>query len=196
MGPYSYVEIVRRLLEASARHAFARLTQPDGFWDSAVARIELPVLFGKTGSIAANLLRSRIFREQLQHQLNNVAEDGAREAAPVVAEAVRHLSIPDALALLRAGPTGATTFLREQMGPALVNAMIPELDRVMRVADDPFLGQAMELLTGVDLMDAARALALGADNAIWHEIGAAEAAIREDPASTHDPVLIAGLKLL
>ena len=196
VGPRSYVEAIRRLLEASTEQAFAQLTRPDGFWDSAVARIQLPVLFGKTGSIAANLLRSRLFREQLQHQLNNIAEEGARRAAPLVFEAVRHLSIPDALALLRDGPTSATTYLREQMGPALVNAMIPELDRAMRLTDDSYLNKAMALLTGVDLADAAHALALEADNAIWYEIGAAEAAIRENPESTHDPVLIAALKLL
>ncbi|GGB86995.1 hypothetical protein GCM10011494_01650 [Novosphingobium endophyticum] len=196
MGRTSHVEVVRRLLEASTRQAFAQLTRPDGFWDSAVARIELPVLFGRTGSIAAGVLKSRPFREQLQHQLNNLAEDGARKAAPLVAEAVRHMSIPDALALLKAGRTGATTYLRDQMGPALVNAMIPELGRVMRLTDDPFLGQALALLAGVDVMDAAHALALEADNAIWYEIGAAEAAIRANPEMTRDPVLIAGLKLL
>lgn len=196
MGPTSQVEVVRRLLEASTQEAFAQLTQPDGFWDSAVARIDLPELFGKTGTIAAGILKSRLFREELQHQLNNIAEDGARRAAPVVDEAVRHLSIPDALALLRAGHTGATTYLRERMGSALVNAMIPELDRVMRLTDDPFLGQAISALAGVDLMDAAHALALSADNAIWYQIGAAEAAIRENPEMTRDPVLIAGLKLL
>lgn len=196
MGRPSHVEVVRRLLEAATQQAFAQLTQPDGFWDSTVARIDMPVLFGKTGTIAAGILRSRIFREQLQHQLNNIAEEGARRAAPLVAEAVRHLSIPDAVALLRAGPTGATTYLREQMGPALVNAMIPELGRVMQVTDDPFLAQAIKALAGVDLTDAAHALALGADNAIWYEIGAAEAAIRENPEVTRDPVLIAGLKVL
>lgn len=196
IGRPSYVEAVRRLLEASTQRAFAQLTQPDGFWDSAVARIQLPVLFGRTGSIAANLLKSRLFREQLQHQLNNIAEEGARRAAPLVFEAVRHLSITDAVALLRGGPTTATTYLREQMGPVLVNAMIPELDRVMRLTDDSYLNRAMALLTGVDLGDAAHALALEADNAIWYEIGAAEAAIREDPESTDDPVLIAALKLL
>ena len=196
LGPPSYVEVVRRLLEASTRQAFARLTEPDGFWDSAVARIDMPVLFGKTGTLLSGILRSNLFREKLQHQLNNLAEDGARKAAPVVADAVRRISIPDAIALLRAGKSGATTYLRDQMGPALVNAMIPELDRVMRIADDPFLSEAISSLAGVNIADAAHALALEADNAIWYEIGAAETQIRENPESTHDPVLIAGLKLL
>ncbi|KHK91647.1 DUF4197 domain-containing protein [Novosphingobium malaysiense] len=190
----SYVEVVQRLLRHSTQRAFARLTEPDGFWDSAVARIDLPVLFGKPGTLAGAVLRSPAFREKLQHELNNLAEDGARKAAPVVAEAVRTISIRDALALIRGGKTAATTFLRQAMGSALVNAMIPELDKAMRLADNPILNQAISALSGVNVSDAAHALALDADNAIWYEIGASEAAIREDPASTNDPVLIAGLK--
>lgn len=196
VGETGYGEVVRRLLALATQRAFAQLVQPDGFWDSAVARINLPVLFGKSGSKLAGVLKSALFREQLQHQLNNVAEEGARRAAPLVADTVRSISITDALALVKGGPTAATSFLRQAMGPALVNAMIPELGRVMGAAQDPLLSQALSALTGVDIQSAAHALALEADNAIWYEIGASEAAIRANPSSTNDPILIAGLKVL
>ena len=194
MERMSYVEAVRRLMELASQRAFARLTAPDGFWNSAVARIDLPVLFGKPGSAAAKVLKSPLFREKLQHSLNNMAEDGARRAAPLVAEAARGISITDALALLKGGRTAATTFLRQAMGPGLVNAMIPELDQAMRAAEDPLLNQAIKALAGVDVKDAAHALALEADNAIWYEIGAMEAEIRANPEATNDPVLIAALR--
>lgn len=185
---FSYEEAVRVLLEASTRNAFARLTAPNGFWDSSVARINLPVLFGKRGSVMAGILKSPAFREQLQRRLNVIAEDGARAAAPLVADTVRTIGIQNAMALIKGDPTAATSYLRAQMGPQLVNAMIPELDRLMRVVDDPLVGQALSALAGVDLADAAHALALGADNAIWYEIGAEEAEIRKDPSKA-DPRL-------
>jgi hypothetical protein len=190
LGPLSYDEIVRRLLERATMNAFARLTQPDGFWDSAVARINLPVLFGKRGSVMQGILRTPAFREQLQHRLNIIAEDGARAAAPLVADTVRTIGIQNAYALVTGDATAATSFLRSQMGPSLVNAMIPELDRVMRVVDDPLVGQALALLTGVDVSAAAHALALEADNAIWYEIGAEEANLRKNPS---DPALARAL---
>jgi len=196
MGRPSTTDVIQRLLMLSSQRAFARLTQPDGFWDSAVARIDMPVLFGKSGGVAAKILQSQIFREKLQHRLNIIAEDGARAAAPLVERAVRGLTVSDALALLRGGNTAATTFLRQSMGPSLVNAMIPELGRAMTLAEDPILSQALKALTGVNVTDAAHALALGADNAIWYEIGAQEGEIRANPQSTNDPVLIAALKLL
>jgi hypothetical protein len=189
LGAIAYDEVVRRLLEASTRNAFARLTAPEGFWDSAVARINLPVLFGKRGGVMAGILKSPAFREQLQHRLNIIAEDGARAAAPLVADTVRTIGVQNAYALVTGDATAATTFLRTQMGPQLVNAMIPELDRLMRVVGDPLVGQALSLLAGVDVADAAHALALEADNAIWYEIGAQEAEIRRDPAKAGDPLL-------
>ena len=195
LGKPTATELVERLLLVSSQRAFARLTQPEGFWDSTVARIDLPVLFGKPGSKVAKILKSAAFREKLQHELNLIAEDGARVAAPLVYEAVRGLTVTDALALLRGGDTAATTFLRQSMGASLVNAMIPELGRVMQATEDPLLNQAISVLTGVDLNDAAHALALAADNAIWYEIGAQETEIRQNPDSTNDPALIAALKV-
>jgi hypothetical protein len=196
LGPMSYVGIVRRLLEHSTRNAFARLMEPDGFWDSTVARIDMPTLFGKRGSVVKGILSSAPFREKLHRQLNNIAEVGARRAAPVVADVVRTVGIDAAEAIVSGGPTAATTFLRKEMGAGLVNAMIPELTEAMRIAENPILNQAIAALSGVTIADAAHALAIEADNAIWLEIGAAEAAIRKNPQSTNDPVLIGAFKVL
>lgn len=196
IGRPSQTDLIERLLMISTQRAFARLTQPDGFWDSTVARIELPVLFGKPGSRVEKILRSPLFRDKLQHELNIMAEDGARVAAPLVYDSVRRLSVTDALALLRGGNTAGTTFLRQSMGASLVNAMIPELSRVMQATEDPIVNQAISALTGVNINDAAHALALQADNAIWYEIGAQEGEIRANPETTNDAALIAALKVL
>jgi hypothetical protein len=48
----------------------------------------------------------------------------------------------------------------------------------------------------VDLAGVASRFAVDVDNAIWGEIGRQEGAIRADPASTNDPLLIAAFKLL
>ncbi len=196
MGGFSFTEAIRRLLMLSADNAFARLTAPGGFWDSQVARIALPDLFGSRGGVLDGILKSEAFRSQLQRRLNIFAEEGARRAAPVVAQTVRTIGVANAVALIRGGPTAATSFLRENMGASLINAMIPALGDAMRVARDPLLSQALSALTGVDIGGAAQSVALGADNAIWYQIGAEEAAIRANPEKTNDPVLIGVLKAL
>lgn len=193
---WTLVDAIRRLLELSARNAFARLTAPGGFWDNQLARLDLPEVFGRRGSTLQNILLSVVFRERLQRSLNRIAEDGARRAAPIVADAVLAIGIDNARDLLRGGPSAATGFLRSSMGGRLVEEMVPALGDAMRVANDPVLSQALAALTGVDVGGVARSLAVEADEAIWGEIGREEAAIRADPESTRDPVLIAALKVL
>ena len=195
-GGYSFTGAIRRLLELSAYRAFDRLTAPGGFWDSSVARLELPSLFGNRGGVMQNILTSGIFREQLQRRLNYIAEDGARRAAPVVADTVRTIGIENAVALIRGGPTAATSFLRGEMGPALINAMIPALGDAMRVSRDPIVGQAISALAGVDIGGVAQAVANSADNAIWYQIGVEETDIRANPEKTNDPLLIGVFKAL
>ncbi|MDP3906882.1 DUF4197 domain-containing protein [Novosphingobium sp.] len=196
-GPrYSLVEVVRRMLLLAADNALDKLTAPGGFWDSQVARIALPDLFGSRGGVLQGVLTSVLFRDRLHRELNHLAERGAERAAPVVAEVIRTISIQDAVALIRGGPTASTSYLRSQMGPGLINAMIPGLADAIRVSSDPIVGQAIATLTGVDVGGVAQALAIGADNSIWYQIGLEEAAIRANPESTNDPMLIAALKVL
>jgi hypothetical protein len=197
LGGFSMVNAIRRLLTLSSQAAFAQLTAPGGFWDSEVARFEAPVLFGASGTgLLKNLLTSTLFKQNLQHQLNIVAEKGAERAAPVVYAAVSKISIPDAAGLARGGPTAATSFLRTAMGPALINAMIPELTDALRLSSDPVIGQAIKALAGVDIGAMAHAVANRADNSIWYQIGHEESMIRAHPETTKDPLLIGLFKVL
>ncbi|MCC6924777.1 DUF4197 domain-containing protein [Novosphingobium sp.] len=195
MGGFSMVDAIRRLLDISARNAFAKLTAPGGFWDSEVARFDLPEMFGASGGIRS-LLTSAVFKQNLQKQLNVVAEKGAARAAPLVYEAVTNISIPDAVAIVRGGSSAATGYLRSQMGQGLVNAMVPGLSDALRISGDPVLGQAIRALSGVDVGQIAQSVATRADNSIWKQIGIEEGAIRAHPESTRDPLLIGVFKVL
>jgi len=195
---FSLTEAVRRLLTLASQNAFATLLQPGGFYDSSVARIALPDRFGgNNGSgIAAAILQSRAFRDRLQRQLNRAAEKGAERAAPLVADAVRNVSIQDAAALVRGGPQAASTFLRGQIGTALVNAMLPGISDGLRLFDDQIIGQAVRSVTGFDVAALAQDITRKADDSIWASIGLEESNIRADPRKTNDPVLIGVFGLL
>ncbi|MEZ5743826.1 MAG: DUF4197 domain-containing protein [Sphingomonadaceae bacterium] len=190
---FGLTDAIKRILTLSSQTAFANLTSPDGFWDSSVARIGLPAMF-RGGGLASTLLTSGPVKNQLQKALNNVAEDGAERAAPLVADAIRNISFTDAAAIIGGGPTAATGFLRQNMGSTLVSAMVPALGDAMKVANNPILSQAIAALSGVDVGGVAQALSSDVDNAIWAEMGLAESEIRANPESTNDPMLIAVLK--
>ena len=115
---FSLTDAIRRLLSLASQNAFALLLQPGGFYDSNVARIALPDRFGggRSTGILSVILQSVAFRDRLQRQLNRAAERGAERAAPLVADAVRAVSIEAANDIIRGGPQAATGFLRGKMG--------------------------------------------------------------------------------
>jgi hypothetical protein len=194
-GQISFVEVIRRLLLLSSQQAFARLTAPGGYWDDQVARISLNGFLGSRGGVVASILTSPLFRSRLQSAFADVAEKGSYRAAPLVADAVRTVGIANAVALMQGGPTAASTFLRGEMGVSLVEAMVPEVGQALRIANEPLVGQLLASLTGVDVSAVARDFSGQVDNAIWREIGVEEAAIRANPRSTNDPLLIGAFAL-
>ena len=189
-GGFSLVDAVRRLLYLSSERAFARLTADGGYWDETVGTLGLESFLGNRGNVLGSILTSALFKDRLEDAFSGFAIRAADRAAPVVTDAVRVIGIDNALALVRGGPTAASSFLRGSMGNALVEAMVPEVGQAMRLANEPLVGQLLSALTGVDVPQVATAFSTTVNNVIWDEIGKEEAAIRADPASTRDPAIM------
>ncbi|TAD81922.1 MAG: DUF4197 domain-containing protein [Sphingomonadales bacterium] len=189
-GGFSMEEAVRRLLLLAAENAFARLTAPGGYWDDQVAQLGLGSVLGTRGDVLSRILTSALVKDRLEERFASFAIDASFRAAPVVTDAIRMIGFGNAIALVRGGPDAASTFLRGEVGPALVDAVVPELGQAMRLSRDPLVGQALSALTGVDVAGVADRFGRQIDDAIWGEIGREEAAIRANPQSTRDPLLI------
>ena len=185
----SRLDVARRLMRVSTTRAFAKLSAPNGFWDSPVARFDLPELFvtGRKPIPAAS-------REQLQRRLNLVAEAGARRAGQVARGTSGVIKREDADAIITGDATAGTSVLRSRVGARMINEMIPAIERALRSERDPVVIAAVGKLSGVELRDVAKAVALKADSAIWYQIGAEEGDIRTNPQTTGDAVLIGGLR--
>jgi len=189
-GGFGLTDAIRRILLLSSDRAFARLTAPGGFWDDQVGRIGLSNVLGARGDIVSGILTSALFKSRLEGALADVAVEGATRAAPLVADAVRVVGVQNAVALVRGGPTAATSFLQNEMGGQLVEAMVPELGEALRLSQDPIIGQALAALTGVDIGGIANSFSGRINDTIWSEIGREETAIRANPGATNDPLII------
>ncbi len=108
----------------------------------------------------------------------------------MVADAIRTVGVEDAVALIKGGPTAATDFLEGKMGMALVNAMVPGIDGGLKLFDSAVVTEALKLTTGIDFAGLRDDVSRKASKGIYRAIGREESAIRADPASTQDPVLI------
>lgn len=190
-GAFSLDEAVRRLLTLSSQRAFARLLAPNGFLEDQLVRIETPTTLGdRTGPVAAALLRSAPVRDALGRILNDAAGQAAERAAPIVTDAIRGITLQDAVALVRAGPQAATDILRGRIGDQIVAVMLPEAGEAIRIANDPIVGPVLQAATGVDIASLTNVVASQAAEGIFKAIGREEAAIRADPGATRDPLLI------
>ncbi len=193
---YSLIEAIQRLLTLSSQRALASLMAPGGFYDSQVGRITLPDRFGKTGSMVTQALLSTVLRDRLTRQINHAAEKGAERAAPIIADAILAVSPEDAAAILKGSGPAATALLQRQMGSSLIQYMLPGVDEGLKLADSQVVTQALKVATGIDFAGLRDDVTRKASNAIFAEMGKEEMAIRADPQSTNDPVLIAALTAL
>ena len=191
-GPVSLDEVVRRLLTRSADSAFALLLQPGGYYDSEVARITLPDQLGGEGigALAGAILRSGPVRGELLRVANDAAYEGAQRAAPIVTDTIRSLSVTDATAVIRGGPTAATDLLQARLGTGLIEAMLPEIGGALAVLNDGGVSDALRGVTGFDFAAFRNDIGRKAAAGIYALMGQEEARIRRDPRSTRDPLLI------
>lgn len=198
IGSLNLAEAIRRLLTISSQRAFALLMEPNGFYDSQIAQIAVPPQLGGPGAsnIILRSLGSTLIRDRLHRQINRAAEVGAARAAPVVSDAIRGVSIADALGVIRGGPTAATDLLQNAMGDALFTAMVPGVGQGLNQFDNAIVTQALRLATGIDIAGLRDEVSRKGAQAIYRAIGAEEAAIRANPGSAKDPLLLAVLGVL
>ncbi|WP_305096538.1 DUF4197 domain-containing protein [Croceibacterium aestuarii] len=192
-GGFSFVDAVQRLLFLSSERAFDRMTADGGFWDQEVASLGLGEFLGGRGDVLTRILTSSLFKGRLERAFGDIAWDASQRAAPVVADTIRTIGYQNAVDLIRGGPTAATSYLRGAMGNRLIDVVAPDVGNALRVAREPLVGQLLSALTGVDVSGLANGFANKVDDVIWQQIGLEETAIRRDPKSTNDPVLIGAL---
>ena len=190
LGGFGLADAIRRLLTLSSQRAFATLLQPGGFYDNQAARIPLPDRITADRSLVTRVLTSGPVRDRMGRELNRAAERGAERAAPIVTDAIRNVSITDAIGIVRSGGRAATGMLEGSLGNALIGAMFPAVGEALRVASDPIIGQVLRGVTGYDVAALAGDVTQGANRAIWNGIGIEEEAIRANPRATNDPVII------
>ena len=189
---FGFENALRRLLTVSSQRAFANLLTDNGFFSDELARVPLPQELAGAGGIASALLRTPAVQNQLLGIMNRAASDAAEAAAPIVYDSIRNMTISDATALVRGGPTAATDFLQRSMGTAIVDAMFPDVGNALRLFDNGIVNQVVQAATGISFAGLQRHVSEAAADGIYRAIGREEAAIRANPRSANDP-LISGM---
>jgi len=131
-GRITQQEATRALREAltlASGNATNQLAQPQAFWRDLNVRIPLPGMLGESQRTLARFGMSAPL-DNLQQNLNDAATTTMPRAAGMFVDAVRTITIADAIAIVRGGSDSATQYLRGRTETGLTRLLKP----VMREA--------------------------------------------------------------
>jgi hypothetical protein len=177
---------IREALSLASLNATTRLAQPGGFWGDAQVRIPLPGLLGQSQRTLAGFGRSGPL-DDLQENLNHTAESVMPEAAGLFTNAVRSITIADAIDIVRGGDDSATRYLRGRTETRLTSLLKPPMTRALTGSGAFTLLRSALREVGLagmtndlrrDVIDFSTEKAL---DGCFHYVAEEERAIRRDP---------------
>ncbi len=191
-------EGIRAALDQGIANAITQVGRQGGYFNDARIRIPLPNDLAAIQSRLAAFGLSGLL-DDLERQLNRGAEAAAPEARRIFVDAIRSMTIRDALGIVNGGPTSATDYFEQRTTPALSTLFRPILtDALNRAGAIQTFDRLVARLNSVPLapqlgQDAKNQLidhgvAKGLDG-LFYYIGVEEAAIRANPAKRTSEIL-------
>lgn len=124
---------IKEALSQGLAKAVLQLNKEDGFYKDAVYKVLLPPDAKKIENALRTVgLGSMVDKAILQ--INRGAEDAAGYAKPIFVDAIKNMTLTDAIGLVKNGDTSATHFFREKTTAQLMAAFMPviksSLDKV------------------------------------------------------------------
>ncbi len=115
---------IKEALAQGLAKSVLQLNTTDGFFKDAIYKVLLPPDAKKI----ENTLRSLGFNSMVDKailQINRGAEDAAGYAKPIFVDAIKSMTLNDAIGLIRNGDTSATHFFRDKTTDKLMAAFAP-----------------------------------------------------------------------
>ena len=178
---------LREALRIGTQNSTGRLAAADGFFANAAVKILMPEEAKKVESTLRSIgLGSLVDKAVLS--MNRAAEDAAKSATPIFVDAIRTMTITDALGILKGGDYAATNYFKDKTTVSLTNAFRPVIEKALTKVDatkywnDVFTAYnkfaAKPVNTDLAGYVTERALA-----GIFYEVAQEELQIRKDPAA-------------
>ncbi|WP_305044227.1 DUF4197 domain-containing protein [Geoalkalibacter sp.] len=143
---------LKQALGLSVRHVIAQLAEPGGYLDNPLVRLLVPPQV----TLAVKLLQGvgMLFdeeagdpRQRLEKAMNQAVSAAIPTAAPILGQALEDLPLSEARALLTAGRTAFTDYLKEKTADALMEQLQPAV--TANLGQLGALGQYQELVEGL-----------------------------------------------
>ncbi len=125
---------LKEALTVGAERGTKALSAADGFLGNAAIKILMP----EEAKKVEKTLRSVGLGKQVDDAIttmNRAAEDAAKSATPIFVNAVKQMSIQDAMGILKGGNNAATTYLQSKTTQELTEAFRPVINESLKKVD-------------------------------------------------------------
>lgn len=119
---------IRQALDKGVSTGISSLHRQDGFFGNNTYKLFLPPDARKIENVMRDIGLGRTV-DQAILQINRAAEDAVGYAAPIFTDAIREMTIQDALNIVRGEQDAATRYFREKTTAKLTQAFMPIIQR-------------------------------------------------------------------
>jgi hypothetical protein len=178
---------LKQALEVGAQNSSSKLSAVDGFFKDAAIKILLPPEAQKVEKSLRDLGMGSLVDKAIL-SVNRAAEDAAKSAAPIFIDAIKTMTIQDALGILKGGDFEATNFLKSKTTAALTSAFKPVIENSLsKVGATKYWGDVFntynKFATNKINPDLSGFVTGKAIDGIFYQVSLEEQKIRKDPVA-------------
>lgn len=185
---------IKEALELGSNRAATSLSATGGYANNPLYRIELPANVQPIASKLRQLgLGSQM--DQVESLMNQGAEKAAIEAKAVFIDAVRNMSVTDALGIVRGNGTAATDYFRGQTEASLRQRYLPIIKENLQ--EIGFYNQYQQMLSTYKMLPLANKPDLDLEqhvlnqalDGLFKQVAVEEQLIRKDPVGRGSQII-------
>ncbi|ESQ77914.1 DUF4197 domain-containing protein [Asticcacaulis sp. YBE204] len=186
---------LREALSLGAAAAVSRVGKTDGYWGDSLIQIPLPNTLAKVQKTLKPLGLSSAL-DEVHLRVNRAAETAAPVARSLFIDAIKSLTVQDAVGIIKGGSTAGTQYLQKSTTPRLITLFTPPVQTALeqtgavqsldKAIKRNGLGNYIQKEPKVYLSDFAVGKAL---DGLFYYVGQEETAIRTNPAKRTSAIL-------
>jgi hypothetical protein len=128
------VDGLKQALSLGAQKSGDKLSAKDGFFKDAAVKILLPQQVRDVENKMRMIGLGKLV-DNAELSMNRAAEDASKAAAPIFLDAIKKMTVTDALNILRGSDTAATGYLRKTTSPELTASFRPVIVESLKKTD-------------------------------------------------------------
>jgi len=189
-GQLTTSEIASGLKEAltvGAQNSSNQLSAVDGFFKNAAIKILLPPEAQKVEKTLRDIGMGSLVDKAIL-SVNRAAEDASKSAAPIFINAIKSMTIQDAVGILKGGDFAATNYLKTKTTASLIDAFKPVIEQSLskvgatKYWSDVFTAYNRFAANKIN-PDLSGFVTGKAVDGIFYQVGLEEQKIRKDPVA-------------